>query len=902
MSAGVKTGADIRESFLSFFEKRGHRRVASSPLVPQNDPTLLFTNAGMVQFKDVFTGREKRDYTRATTAQKCVRAGGKHNDLENVGFTARHLTFFEMLGNFSFGDYFKKDAVAFAWEWVTGVLAIPKDRLAVTIFKGEDGVPRDEEAFGYWHQDQNVPKERIHALGKKDNFWAMGDTGPCGPCSEIHFHQGDDLPCAEESAGRRCLGVECECDRWLEIWNLVFMQFERSADGKLTPLPKPSIDTGAGLERLAAVVQGKRTNFDTDLLRSVITKVEELSKTKYAGGTSDSDVSMRVIADHSRTTAFLVADGVLPSNEGRGYVLRRIMRRAIRYGARMGLSDLFLHHTANAVVALMERAYPELTASRSLIIEVAKQEEESFRRTLDKGLKMLSEIMDGMEKSGAKIREIPGKTVFFLFDTHGFPDDVTRLVAADRGFTIDEAGFKDEKKKAQSTSQEFAGSGEQAIEALYHRWRDKFGETAFLGYDTVSDRGTVLGLAVRRGEKFEEANTAKKGDVVDFVTDRTPFYAESGGQIGDTGEAKGPRGTVEVSDTQKPAGGTVVHRGRVTDGEFQVGDSLVLAVNGPRRQAIRLNHSGTHLLHYALREILGDHVKQAGSRVGPDDFTFDYTHFKALTPDQIAAIEDRVNELVRQNAAREIRVTSVEDARKHGAMMLFGEKYGDRVRMIRFGPSLELCGGTHVDRTGDIGALVIASDESVGAGKRRIVGVTGAEAVHRVREQRAQIQELSDALGVPPSQAKEKIGKLQAEIKRLEKEVENAHARQMTASRDDLIGKARDVRGFKVLAARIDPAEAKAYRDLADKFRDKKEIGVVALGGEKEGKALLLVAATQDAIGKGVHAGNIIKEIAKEIGGSGGGKPDLAQAGGSQPANIERALERVYELVERQVT
>ncbi len=900
MSAGVKTGSQVRESFLAFFEKNGHRRVASSPLVPQNDPTLLFTNAGMVQFKDVFTGREKRDYRRATSSQKCVRAGGKHNDLENVGFTARHLTFFEMLGNFSFGDYFKKDAVAFAWEYVTRELGLPKDRLAVTIFKGEDGIPRDDEAFDFWHKDQGVPKDRIQALGKKDNFWAMGDTGPCGPCSEIHFFQGDDLPCPEEKAGRKCPGVECDCDRWLEIWNLVFMQFERSADGKLTPLPKPSIDTGAGLERLTAVVQGKRSNFDTDLLRSVIARAEELSKVKYGGSASPDDVSMRVIADHSRTTAFLVADGVLPSNEGRGYVLRRIMRRAIRYGARMGLKELFLHHTASAVVELMKGAYPELASSRSLIVEVAKEEEEGFRETLDKGLKMLGEEMDRLASS--KEKRIPGKTVFFLYDTHGFPPDVTRLVASDRGFSIDEAGFEEErKKKAAASSQEFGGSGEQAVRALYHAWREKHGDTKFLGYDTLEDAGKVLALAVVRGGEPREATVAKKGDAIEFVVDRSPFYAESGGQVGDTGEATAPKGKIEIVDTQKPAGGTFVHSGRVADGEVHLGDAVKLMVNGARRQAIRLNHSGTHLLHHVLREVLGDHVKQAGSRVGPDDFTFDYTHFKALTPEQVATIEDRVNVLIRQNAARELKLTTVDEARKHGAMMLFGEKYGDEVRMIRFGPSLELCGGTHVDRTGDIGALVIVSDESIGSGRRRIVAVTGAEAVTRVREQREQMRELADVLGVPVAQAKDRVAKLQAEIKRLEKEVERAQQRQMTASRDDLMERVREVRGVKVLTARIDPAEAKAYRDLADKFRDKMKSGLIAIGGEKDGKALLLVAATQDLVQKGVHAGNIIKEIAKEVGGSGGGKPDLAQAGGAEPAKIERALERVFEVVERQV-
>jgi alanyl-tRNA synthetase len=889
-----RTAAEIRETFLSYFESKGHRRVASSSLVPQNDPTLLFTNAGMNQFKDVFTGRERRDYSRATSAQKCVRAGGKHNDLENVGFTARHHTFFEMLGNFSFGDYFKKEAIAFAWELITSPqwLGINPDLLAVTVFEGEGNVPGDEEAEQRW-LSQGVRRERIFRLGRKDNFWQMGPTGPCGPCSELHIFRGQETDRAFLDAHARKYFKEAaipDSDSWMEIWNLVFMQFEMFEDGSLKPLPKPSIDTGAGLERLAAVVQGVHSNYDTDLLRGLISHVEELSGKRYGASASPDDVAMRVIADHSRSTAFLIADGVLPSNEGRGYVLRRIMRRAIRYGAQLGLKEAFLFEVCDKVIGSMGEAYPELRASRSTILEFARNEELGFRKTLDKGMRMLGEAMDQLAKEGK--REIPPETVFFLYDTHGFPADVTRLAAGERSFSVDEKAFE-EYKAARAGAAEFSGSGEKAIADVYHQLQGELGDSAFLGYEALKSEAKVRALVI----KGERVDSAGEGQKVEVICDRTPFYGESGGQVGDTGRIGAKGLSVQVTDTSKPVRGLIVHVGKVVEGRISVGQTVSLEVDHERRQAIRLNHSATHLLHQVLRTLLGDHVKQAGSKVGPESLRFDYTHFSALTPEQIAQVEDRVNDLVRENIARDVKVMGLEEARTEGAMMLFGEKYGDEVRRVRFGPSLELCGGTHVDRTGDIGAFLILSDESLAAGVRRIVAATGKEAIRRAQEQRRRVRAMAEMLRTSPDMAEKALEKLWGSLKTMEKELDQIKKQGSTASADELAQKAREVNGIRVVTARIDPADMEAFRDLADKLRDKLKTALVALGGEREGKAVLLVAATQDVVGKGLKAGDIIREIAKEVGGRGGGKPDLAQAGGPDPSKIDRALERAVELV-----
>ncbi|HME91378.1 MAG TPA: alanine--tRNA ligase [Myxococcaceae bacterium] len=886
---------EVRETFLRFFEERGHRRVRSSSLVPLNDPTLLFTNAGMVQFKDVFTGREKRDYSRATSAQKCVRAGGKHNDLDNVGFTGRHHTFFEMLGNFSFGDYFKADAIACAWELVTKLLRLDPKRLAATVFNGEHGLPWDEEAFELWAK-QGLPRKRIHKLGYADNFWAMGDTGPCGPCSELHFHQGDDLPCAEVAAGRPCKGVACECDRWLEIWNLVFMQFERKdKDGPLLPLPKPSIDTGAGLERLAAVVQGKRSNYDTDLFQPILKKVEELSGKVY-GRSEDDSASMRVIADHSRATAFLVADGVQPSNEGRGYVLRRIIRRAIRHGAKLGLDEPFFAQSVDRVIEIMRNAYPELQENRSFVLEVARHEEESFRKTLDRGLRLIDEEIQKLKKAGHKI--LPGEVVFFLHDTHGFPWDLTQVIARERGFDIDQAGYE-ARMQQQREKAEFAGSGERAVEQIYQRLLEPVGETEFLGYEGEGHDGEGTLKAILRPGGVE-ATEAKAGETVELVFDRTPFYGESGGQVGDTGQISGGGGAsqAQVLDTSRPVPSLIVHRAKVERGRLLVGDLYHLSVDSQRRRAIRANHSATHLLHRALKVVLGDHVKQAGSVVAPDYLRFDYSHFAPPTPQQLERLEDLVNEWIRENAEAQTRIMALDEARKSGAVALFGEKYGDRVRVVSVHPqSTELCGGTHVRRTGDIGLFKIVSDASIASGMRRIVALTGAGALAYVRELEQQMRQAAELLKTSPKELVKRVEANQKRIKELERKAEEAAVRASGGSATDAVEQAREVNGMKVLATRVDPADAKVFRSLADRLRTRIRSGVVAIGGGKDGKALLLVAATPDVVARGISAVELVKEMAKEIGGSGGGRADLAQAGGSDASRIPAALDKLYELI-----
>ncbi len=883
----TQTAAQIRELFLRFFEERGHRRVPSSSLVPHADPTLLFTNAGMNQFKDVFTGKEKRDYSRATSSQKCVRAGGKHNDLENVGFTARHHTFFEMLGNFSFGDYFKKDAIAWAWEWVTSDkwLGISKDRLAATVFAGEGTLPWDEEAYQLWRA-QGIPADRIHKLGRKDNFWEMGDTGPCGPCSEIHFFQSDKIPCAEEQAGRKCLGVACDCDRWLEIWNLVFMQFEKKADGTLTPLPKPSIDTGAGLERVAAVVQGKLSNYDTDLFQSIISAVQKLAGKRYGADPMD-DVSMRVIADHARATTFLVGDGVMPDRGGRGYVLRRIMRRAIRHGKRLGLEKLFLADVCDAVIEEMGAAYPEIRENRAFITKVAAAEEESFRQTLNRGLRLLDEEVARMEKAGEKV--VPGAFTFLLYDTYGFPLDLTQTIATERRLTVDEAGFQ-KLLDEQRARGDFAGSGERAVEDLHKKIAGELGEVRFLGYEGTSADSQVRALIVNGAR----ADRARKGDKVEVFTAATPFYGESGGQVGDTGTVTGPHGRVRVHDAKRPVTGLVAHLGEVVEGELAVGDQVALQVDDDRRDLIRANHSATHLLQFALRERLGEHVKQAGSVVAPDYLTFDFSHFQALTDDELRAVEARVNDLVRRNDVADVAVLKLEEARKSGAMMIFGEKYGETVRVVRMGLSKEFCGGTHVRRTGDIAFFKIGSEESIAAGVRRIKATTGPKAVEEAQREDAELRKAAALLRAGPLEVAQKVEQAQRRVKELERALEEARAKVAAAQSGDLAAQARTVKGGKILARRVE-GDGKALRELADKLRDRLGTGVVALGSEHGGKAVLLVSVTKDLAGR-LKAGDLVKEGARLVGGVGGGKPELAQGGGPDPSGLDKALERIGEL------
>src|SRR3989441_1461019 len=891
MSAKYLSGNEIRERFLQFFESKGHRRVRSSSLVPHGDPTLLFTNAGMNQFKDVFLGLEKRDYTRATSAQKCVRAGGKHNDLENVGFTKRHHTFFEMLGNFSFGDYFKKDAIAWAWELVTRTLGLPAERLAVTVFRDDDEAERLWLATG-------VRKERIFRLGEKDNFWAMGPTGPCGPCSEIHLYR---LP--GEASVRQidqhahkffAQNAVADSDSWMEIWNLVFMQFERKEpEGPLTPLPRPSIDTGAGLERVAAAVQNVASNYDTDLLQPLIQEAARISGKRYsptdALDAHGDSASMRVVADHSRAASFLIADGVLPSNEGRGYVLRRILRRAIRHAQRLSSDSTLYARVCGKVIDTMSEVYPELADSRVRILETVQHETDAFLRTLDRGSAILAEEI----RRAGKSKQIAGEVAFKLYDTYGFPLDLTQVIAAESGCTVDEAGFEKlmEEQRARGS---FAGSGEAAVGDIYKQLAGEVGDSEFLGYEQIASHGKLQSAVVggRRVQRVAAGSTAE------LVFDRTPFYGESGGQIGDTGFVVGSSGRAQVLDTQKPVGNLVVHRVKMLEGAFEVGEKLELIVDKERRAGLRANHSATHLLHRALREIFGEGTKQAGSVVAPDYLRFDYTSYQPLTEEQRMQVEARVNQLIRENHPAETRVMDPESAMKSGAIAFFGDKYTQlsRVRVLQIGPSVELCGGTHVERSGDIGFFKIQSEGAIAAGVRRIAALTGPEAVALVHEEEKQLARAASVLRGSPKDVALKAEQATSRIKELERELEQLQRKAAAARSSELAQGAREVNGVKVLAARHENGDPESLRALADKLRDQLKSGIVVLGGEKDGKATLLVAVTPD-LSKKYKAGDLVKELSKTLGGRGGGKPELAQAGGGDPAQLDAALARAYELV-----
>ncbi|TMB06900.1 MAG: alanine--tRNA ligase [Deltaproteobacteria bacterium] len=890
-TAAPRTGAEIREAFLRFFEERGHKRVKSSPLVPQNDPTLLFTNAGMVQFKDVFTGRETRDYKRAASSQKCVRAGGKHNDLENVGFTARHHTFFEMLGNFSFGDYFKKEAIGWAWEFVTRTLGLPVDRLAVTVFRDDD------EAEELWRAT-GVRKERIFRLGEKDNFWAMGPTGPCGPCSEIHLYRlpGDASVRQIDEHAHRFFAQDAvaDSDSWMEIWNLVFMQFERKEpEGPLAPLPRPSIDTGAGLERIAAAVQNVASNYDTDLLQPLIQEAARISGKRYsptdALDAHGDSASMRVVADHSRAASFLIADGVLPSNEGRGYVLRRILRRAIRHAQRLSSDSTLYARVCGKVIDTMSDVYPELADSRVRILETVQHETDAFLRTLERGSAILAEEI----RRAGKGKQISGEVAFKLYDTDGFPLDLTQVIAAESGCTVDEAGFEKlmEEQRARGS---FTGLGEAAVGDVYKQLAGEVGESEFLGYEQIASHGT-LKSAVSGGQRVRRVAA---GAEAELVFDRTPFYGESGGQLGDAGYVVGNTGRAQVLDTQKPVGGLVVHRVKMLEGAFEVGEKLELIVDKERRAGLRANHSATHLLHRALREIFGEGAKQAGSVVAPDYLRFDYTSYQPLTEEQRMQIEARVNQLVRENHAAETRVMDPESAMKSGAIAFFGDKYTQlsRVRVLQIGPSVELCGGTHVARSGDIGFFKIQSEGAIAAGVRRIVAVTGPEAVALVHEEEKQLARAASALRGSPKDVALKAEQAAGRIRELERELEQLSRKAAAAKSSELAQGAREVNGIKVLAARHENGDPESLRELADKLRDQLKSGIVVLGGEKDGKATLLVAVTPD-LSKKYKAGDLVKELSKTLGGRGGGKPELAQAGGGDPARLDAALARAYELV-----
>jgi alanyl-tRNA synthetase len=884
-------GSTIREAFLRYFEQQGHTRVPSSPLVPAGDPTLLFTNAGMVQFKRVFTGEERREYVRATTSQKCVRAGGKHNDLENVGRTARHHTFFEMLGNFSFGDYFKEKAIAFAWELLTRDFGLDKSRLVATVYTDDD------EAFGLWRKVAGLTDDRILRLGEKDNFWAMGDTGPCGPCSEVHFHQGDHIPCAEEAAGRTCLGVACECDRWLEIWNLVFMQFNRDASGVMTPLPRPSIDTGMGLERIAAVLQGKLTSWETDLFAPLIGRVAQLAGRRYGAAETD-DVSMRVVADHGRTATFLIGDGVLPSNEWRGYVLRRIMRRAMRHGRMLGLIDPFLWKTVAWVTEVMQDAYPELVGMQARIEDTIRGEEERFAETLATGEQKITEYL---EQQGGAAGVVDGGFLFKLYDTYGFPRDLAEEIFQDKGWRITDetnaawdAEMRAQRERARAGASFGLTSGADAL-AIYQRLSAELPRIEFVGQQTLSAPGTILAL-VREGRRVPEAVA---GDEVEIILDRTPAYAESGGQVGDTGTIAGASGRGEILDTYYRGSKLIVHRVKVLAGGLRESEEVVVAVTSPRREGLRRHHTGTHLLHAALRKVLGSHVAQAGSLVAPDHLRFDFSHGAGVKEREIEQIEELVNEQVQKNIQLTREEMDLDAALRSGAMALFGEKYGQRVSVVKIGDfSVELCGGTHLEATGQLGLLKIDTEGAVAAGVRRIEAVAGPAALDKVARHESALKEAAELLKIAPLEVPRRLARLLDEQKQLERQLAELETKLARSRADDLVAAAREVNGVAVIASRVDGLDPEGLRAVADRLRERLGAGVVVVGGAQDGKVNLVAAVTKD-LTRRFPAGKIVQEVAKVVGGGGGGRPDLAQAGGKDAAKLDEALALVYEIVGR---
>lgn len=878
-------GSEIRTKFLKYFKDNNHAVVNSSSLVPQDDPTLLFTNAGMVQFKRVFMGDDKRDYVRAVTSQKCVRAGGKHNDLENVGYTARHHTFFEMLGNFSFGDYFKEEAICYAWKFLTVELGLPAAQMWVSVFENDD------EAFELWEKVEDLPKGRIVRLGEKDNFWAMGDTGPCGPCTEIHIDQGEgSSPCDNPNCA-----VGCDCDRYLELWNLVFMQFERSEDGTMTPLPKPSIDTGMGLERVAAVLQGKVNNYDSDLFAPVICELEKLSNTQY-GEQQPVDVAMRVIADHARATTFLVADGVLPSNEGRGYVLRRIMRRAVRYGKKLGLNKPFMDTVTKAVCEEMKGAYPQVDDVRALLEKVVTNEEERFRETLENGLAQLDAKVEELKKVGGKM-VIDGEFIFKLYDTYGFPFDIVRDISLERGVSFDEAGFATamEAQRAQSRASQ-KGEGVKLQDEGVKALADKGKKAKFLGYEGTEAKSIIEGLLSKNGTSVESIAAGEAGKV--FVS-ATPFYAEAGGQVGDTGEIYWDGGTGVMSATAAEGEGIILHDVTVKEGTLTLGLEVKLIVNSEDRKATAGNHTATHILHAALQQVLGDHVKQSGSLVGPERLRFDFTHFSQVAREELVQIETVVNEQIRENIMVKTELLSKDEAINQGATALFGEKYDDDVRVVSLGGfSKELCGGTHVGATGEIGLFIILSEGGIAAGVRRIEALTGRAAVTHMQKVMTSQAQIGDILSCKVEETTAKVEALLCTIKEGEKKIDQLAGQLTSSGLDDLLKGYIEVAGVKVIAAEVKLENQKALRDLGDKVRDNLDSGVAVLGGAiGDKKVALLAIVTKDLTGT-IKAGAIINEVAGIVGGKGGGRPDMAQAGGIMPDKLGEAVGAVPAIVE----
>ncbi len=852
--------AEIRQKFIDYFSRNGHQAVASSSLVPSDDPTLLFTNAGMNQFKDVFLGAETRSYTRAVSSQRCVRAGGKHNDLENVGYTARHHTFFEMLGNFSFGDYFKTDAIKFAWAFLTEELGLPVEKLLVTVYS------EDDEAFAIWENEIGLPKEKIIKISTSDNFWSMGDTGPCGPCSEIFYDHGEHIwggpPGSPEEDG----------DRFIEIWNLVFMQFNRQADGTMEPLPKPSIDTGMGLERISAILQNVHSNYEIDIFENLIN-----AAAKVVGTTDLSNKSLRVIADHIRSCSFLVCDGVMPSNEGRGYVLRRIIRRAVRHGYQLGASDVFFYKLVDALAVEMGKAYPELVDQKPVLEKVLKVEEEQFSKTLSRGMAMLNDTL-----SELKGDTIPGEVVFKLYDTYGFPTDLTNDVAREHDLKIDEAGFEAAMQAQRERAQQASQFGSDYNELL------KLEQTTeFTGYDLVEGQCTVLEL-VHDNQLVDRLTDGQQGLV---VLNETPFYAESGGQVGDTGTLTFGDATFSVEDTQK-MGNAFVHKGTVS-GTLEKGQSLSAQIDTVNREAIKKNHSATHLLHAALREILGEHVTQKGSLVDGQRLRFDFSHFEAVSAEQILQIEQRVNEEIRANHSLTTQLMDLDEAKASGAMALFGEKYDEKVRVVTMGPfSVELCGGTHVQRTGDIGLFKITAESGIASGVRRIEAVSGEGALAFVQSQQQLLQQLGGLLKVDASGLVDRVSGLQAQAKELEKSLSAAKQKLVSAQGADILGQSIDINGVNVLVSQLDGVEAKALRGMMDDLKNRIGEGIIVLGVANAGKVNLIVGVTKALTSK-VKAGELVNHIAAQVGGKGGGRPDMAQAGGDNPDNLPTALASV---------
>ncbi len=860
------SSSELRSAFLEFFRARGHTVVPSSPLVPGNDPTLLFTNAGMVQFKDVFLGKDECSYQRAATSQRCVRAGGKHNDLENVGYTARHHTFFEMLGNFSFGDYFKPDAIEFAWDFVTGALKIPAEKLWVTVYKDDD------EAADLWLKKIKIDPKRFTRMDEQSNFWAMGDTGPCGPCSEIFFDHGPDVkggpPGSKDEDG----------DRYVEIWNLVFMQYERSADGKMTPLPKPSVDTGMGLERTAAVMQGVQSNYDIDLFKTLIAAAADATHQKQT-----SSPSLRVIADHIRACSFLIVDGVIPGNDGRGYVLRRIIRRAIRHGYKLGQDKPFFHLLVPALAQEMGTAYPELAKGTDHIVRVLHQEEERFAETLANGMGLLESAIKEL-----KGKTIAGETVFKLYDTYGFPVDLTADIARERGLAIDQGGFElaMESQRERGRAASRFGVDLRGPEALGH-------DSEFTGYESLQGEGRIQTI-LKAGA---QVTSASAGEDVQIVLDRTPFYAEAGGQVGDVGVLASGRAKFRVADTKKH-GDAHLHIGRVEAGSFAVGDTVTATVDAATRQATVLNHSATHLLHSALRKVLGTHVIQKGSLVAPDRLRFDFSHTQPVTPEELDAIERLVNAEIRRNSAADIKHLPYDAAIKSGAMALFGEKYGDEVRVLRFGEfSTELCGGTHVSRTGDIGFFRITSEGGIASGIRRIEAVTGEGALEAVKAADATLKRVAGALRASPGELEGKVVQLLERQKKLEQDLASAKSRLMSGHRGDLADGAVQVRGVQVLAKSIDGADAQSLREAVDSLKGRLGTAVIVLATVTDGARISLVAGVTPDLTAKISAGDLVGKIASMVGGRGGGRPDFAQAGGNDPSKLEQSLSTVPVLV-----